>query len=75
LASSSKVQTGIVLLQRLEGGDWTFATITRYTSWQDLANDRAAAQSTASSAGGWADIHRHSAFHRDTIADRIFPAK
>jgi hypothetical protein len=74
-ASSSKVQTGNILLQHLEGGDWTFATITRYNSWQDLASDRAAAQSATPSAGGWADIRQHSAFHRDTIAGRIYPAK
>src|SRR4029453_416284 len=30
----SKIQTGNVLLTHLEGADWTFATITRYNSWQ-----------------------------------------
>jgi hypothetical protein len=59
----------------LEGGDWPFATITRNDSWQDFASERAAALATAPSAGGWADIREHSAFHRDTIADRIYPAK
>jgi hypothetical protein len=72
---SSKIQTGSVFLQHLEGGDWTFATITRHDSWQDFASARAAAISAASSAGGWADIREHSAFHRDTIADRIYPPK
>jgi hypothetical protein len=72
---SSKIQTGTVLLQHMEGGDWTFATITRYDSWQDFASDRVAALSAGTSAGGWADIREHSAFHRDTIADRIYPAK
>ena len=72
---SSKIPTGNVLLQHLEGGEWTYATITRYNSWQDLASDRAAAPSTGDAAGGWADIRQHSAFHRDTIADRIYPAK
>jgi len=72
----SKIQTGNVLLQHLEGGDWTFATITRYNSWQDLGADRSAAASAGdATAGGWADIRQHSAFHRDTIADRIPPAK
>jgi hypothetical protein len=74
-APSSKIQTGNVLLQHLEGGEWTFATITRYNSWQDVATDRAAATSAADAAGGWADIRQHSAFHRDTLADRIYPAK
>ena len=73
--SSSKVQTGNVLLQHLEGSEWTFATIARYNSWQDFATDRAAAASAGDAAGGWADVRQHSAFHRDTIADRIYPAK
>ena len=73
---SSKIQTGNVLLQHLEGGEWTFATITRYNSWQDFASERAAAASAGdAAAGGWADIRQHSAFHRDTLADRIYPAK
>ena len=74
-AAASKVQTGNVLLQHLEGGEWTFATITTYRSWQDLASDRAAAASAGDAAGGWADIRQHSAFHRDTLADRVYPAK
>lgn len=74
-APSSKVQTGNVLLQHLEGSEWTFATITRYNSWQDVATDRAAAAAAADAAGGWADIRQHSAFHRDTLADRVYPAK
>jgi len=45
-------------------------TITRYNSRQDFATDRSGA--AADAAGGWADIRQHSAFHRDTIADRIF---
>jgi hypothetical protein len=72
---ASKVPTGNVLLQHLEGSDWTFATITRYNSWQDLGSDRMAAASAGDAAGGWADIRQHSAFHRDTVADRIYPPK
>jgi hypothetical protein len=74
-AAASKVSTGNVLLQHLEGSEWTFATITRYNSWQDLGSDRMAAASAGDAAGGWADIRQHSAFHRDTIADRIYPPK
>ena len=72
--SDSKVQTGTLLMPHLEGGEWTFLAITRYNSWQDFATDRAAA-ATGTGAGGWDEIRQHSAFHRDTIADRIFPAK
>ena len=75
-AAPSKIQTGNVLLTHLEGADWTVATITRYNSWQDLGNDRAAAAAAGDAAlAGWADIRQHSAFHRDTIAGRIYPAK
>jgi hypothetical protein len=70
-----KIPTGNVLLQHVEGSDWTFATITRYNSWQDFGNDQAAAASSGDTAGGWADIRQHSAFHRDTIAGRIHPSK
>jgi len=73
---SSKIQTGSVFLTHVEGSEWSFMTITRYNSWQDVAAERAdAAAATASTVGGWADIRQHSAFHRDTIADRIFPAR
>jgi hypothetical protein len=72
----SKIQPGTVLLQHVEGGDWTFLTISRYDSWQDFGTDRAAAAAaSAGVAGGWADIRQHSAFHRDTIADRLYPMK
>jgi hypothetical protein len=71
---ADKITTGNVLTH-LEGGEWTFATLTRYNSWTDLGADRAAAAGNAASAGGWDDIRQHSAFHRDTIADRIYPAK
>jgi len=76
VSASSKIQTGNLLLQHVEGGDWNFLTVTRYNSWQDLGAERAGLASEAASApGGWADIRQHSAFHRDTIVDRIFPAK
>ena len=37
---SSKIQTGAVFLQHVEGSDWTFMTLTRYNSWQDFATER-----------------------------------
>ena len=66
---SSKVQSGEVLLRHVEGGDWQYLSLTRYNSWQDLATDRS--QAPTAGAGGWADIRQHSAFHRDTVADRL----
>lgn len=75
-AADAKIQTGTVFMQHLEGGDWQFLTITRYNSWQDFGADQAAgAAASASTPGGWADIRQHSAFHRDTIADRVHPVK
>src|SRR5438132_757722 len=49
---TSKVQTGSVILQHLEGSEWTFATLTRYDSWQDLATERAAAASAGDATAG-----------------------
>ena len=73
--TAGTVETGNVLLQHVEGSDWVFATIARYNSWQDFATDRAAASAAPGVPGGWADVRQHSAFHRDTIATRIYPAK
>lgn len=64
----SKVPTGAVVMEHLEGGPWNFLTITRYNSWQDLATDRSTV-----SPEGWNENRNHTAFHRDTIADRIAP--
>jgi hypothetical protein len=74
-APDAKVQTGAVFMRHVEGSDWQFLTITRYNSWQDFAADRVAAAADPSAPGGWADIRKHSGFHRDTIADRVHPAR
>ena len=63
-----KVPLSQVALTHLEGGPWQFLTIGRYNSWQDLGADRAAA---AASEKGWFEIRQHSAWHVDTIADRV----
>jgi hypothetical protein len=54
-----------VTLTHVEGGQWQYLTVTRYTSWQELGADRSA------DSEGWAEIRQHSAFHTDTITDRI----
>jgi hypothetical protein len=64
---ASKVQIGRVMLTHLEGGPWQYLGINRYNSWQDLAADRASSGTT----GTWAEVRTHSAFHTDTIADRV----
>jgi hypothetical protein len=65
----SKVPTGSVVLQHLEGAPWNFVSITRYNSWQDLAADRAAPPNV----DGWKQTRDHTASHHDTIADRLAP--
>ncbi|MBA2303168.1 MAG: hypothetical protein H0W08_11095 [Acidobacteria bacterium] len=74
--ATSKIQTGTLVFNHVEGGNWTFLSITRYNSWQDFATERAAAATgTGTEAGGWADVRQHTSFHRDTIADRMSPVK
>jgi hypothetical protein len=68
---ASKVPTGNVVLQHLEGGPWNFLTITRYNSWADLAADRAGATAATGTGPQWSDMRMHVASHHDTIADRL----
>jgi hypothetical protein len=67
-APPSKVTVGNLVMTHLEGGNWQYLALTKYNSWQDLATDRSAA---AGAGDGWAEIRQHSAFHEDTIADRV----
>ena len=63
---ASKI-AGRLVLPHLEGGAWTFLSIDRYNSWQDFGAGRMA----AASGKGWLEAREHSAFHVDTIADRV----
>ena len=65
--SSAKIPVSQTTMAHLEGGPWTFLQLVRYNSWQDLAADR----SGAAAGTGWADIRQHTAYHVDTIADRV----
>jgi hypothetical protein len=58
---------GRLVLPHLEGGAWTFLSIDRYNSWQDFGADRM----NAAGGKGWLEAREHSAFHTDTIADRV----
>jgi hypothetical protein len=49
----------------VEGGQWQYLTVTRYASWQELGADRQPGDE------GWSQIRQHSAFHNDTITDRV----
>jgi hypothetical protein len=64
---NAKTQISTVVFSHLEGGPWTFLEVDRYNSWQDLATDAAATANDP----GWTTIRDHSAFHHDTLADRL----
>jgi len=63
----NKVPVAHLTLTHIEGGEWAFFSLDRYNSWPDLAADR-----TANTGGaGWAETRQNSAYHVDTIADRV----
>jgi len=64
---AAKVKYGHLLFTHLEGGAWQYLSVDRYESWADFG----AARSAPASAQGWADVRAHSAWHTDTIADRV----
>jgi hypothetical protein len=66
---NAKTPLSTVVFTHLEGGPWNFVELDRYNSWQDLATDAAASVNDP----GWASVREHSAFHHDTLADRIVP--
>ena len=71
---ASKIPVSHVTLAHLEGGPWQFLSLDRYNSWQDFgASEAASAQSTGSGKDGWSELRQHSAYHMDTLADRIAP--
>jgi hypothetical protein len=64
---NAKTPISTIVLTHLEGGPWNFVEVDRYNSWQDLATDAAASANDP----GWASVREHSAFHHDTLADRL----
>lgn len=66
-----------VILRHAEGGDWDYAVITHYESWQDMAADQtdATAEEREKRAGFTQNpgltLREYMAAHHDTIADRI----
>jgi hypothetical protein len=66
---NAKTPISTVVFTHLEGGPWNFVELDRYNNWQDLATDAAASVNDP----GWASVREHSAFHHDTLADRIVP--
>jgi hypothetical protein len=65
---------GNVLMQHLEGANWTFLTIARYNSWEDFATgEKNSVAQTTSKDSPWFRLRDHTAFHTDTLTDRIAP--
>lgn len=56
-----------LLFTHVDGASWQYLTISRFGSWQELATEEAA----AGSGDRWTELRKHSAFHGDTIADRV----
>jgi hypothetical protein len=65
--ANAKVQTGRVVLEHIDGA-FNIVTIERYASWPDFAADMVA---NPSGGQGWNDVRQHSAFHEDTLAERV----
>jgi hypothetical protein len=66
---NAKTPISTVVFTHLEGGPWNFVELERYNNSQDQATDAAASVNDP----GWASVREHSAFHHDTLADRIVP--
>jgi hypothetical protein len=65
---------GNVLMQHLEGANWTFLSIARYNSWDDFAKgEKASVADTTKKDSPWSRLRDHTDFHTDTLTDRIAP--
>jgi hypothetical protein len=65
---------GQVLLQHLEGAAWNFVTVVRYNSWQEFAtNEKNSVAQMSKDSGPWFTLRDHTAFHTDTLTNRIAP--
>jgi len=65
---------GNLLMQHLEGANWTFLTIARYDSWDDFAKDQKnSVVDTTKKDSPWCQLRDHTDFHTDTLTDRIAP--
>ena len=65
---------GNVLMQHLEGANWTFLTIARYNSWDDLAKgEKSGVADTTKKDSPWSQLRDHTDFHTDTLTDRLAP--
>ena len=65
--ANAKVPTGSLVLEHIDGAI-NILTLERFNSWQDFATDMAA---NPSGSTGWTDVRQHSAYHEDTLAERV----
>ena len=73
-SAPSDTTAGNVLMQHLEGANWTFLTIARYNSWDDFAKgEKNAITNTTKKDSPWSRLRDHTDFHTDTLTDRIAP--
>jgi hypothetical protein len=73
-SAPSDTTAGNVLMQHLEGANWTFLTIARYNSWDDFAKgEKAGVANTTKKDSPWSQLRDHTDFHTDTLTDRIAP--
>ena len=72
--ASNDTTAGNVLMQHLEGANWTFLAIARYNSWDDFAaGEKNSVPQTNKKDGPWSRLRDHTDFHTDTLTDRIAP--
>jgi hypothetical protein len=74
-SAANDTTAGNVLMQHLEGADWTFLAIARYNSWDDFATGEknSVGQQTSKKDSPWARLRDRTDFHTDTLTDRIAP--
>jgi len=73
-SAATDTTAGNVLMQHLEGADWTFLTIARYNSWDDFAKgEKNSVADTTKKDSPWSRLRDHTDFHTDTLTDRIAP--
>jgi hypothetical protein len=73
-SAANDTTAGNVLMQHLEGADWTFLAIARYNSWDDFAaGEKNSVSQTNKKDGPWNRLRDHTDFHTDTLTDRIAP--
>jgi len=73
-SAPNDTSAGNVLMQHLEGAAWTFLSIARYNSWDDFATgEKNSVAQTTKKDSPWVRLRDHTAYHTDTLTDRIAP--